>query len=93
MLAKLSSRGRVTLPKRVRQELQLKPGTEFEVALIEGKIILQPVTKQEELQQTLARLRKIVYGMNLLDELALERQREKNREHILEQKNKHHGTH
>lgn len=85
MSVRLSSKGQLVLPKHIRQELQLKPGAEFEVDIVDGKIILQPVLKQEELQQILVELRQIVRGTSLSEELELERQQEKNREHQLEQ--------
>ncbi len=85
MSVKLSSKGQLVLPKHIRQELQLKPGAEFEVDIVDGKIILQPVLKQEELQQILTELRQIVRGTNLMEELETERQQEKNREQQFEQ--------
>ena len=85
MSVKLSSKGQLVLPKRVRQKLDLKPGAEFEIDIIDGKIILHPVHKQEELQKTLAKLRQIVHGTHLADDLRAERQQEMDREHKLEQ--------
>jgi AbrB family looped-hinge helix DNA binding protein len=85
MTVKLSSKGQLVLPKHVRQELQLQSGAEFEVEIVDGKIVLQPVLKQEELQNILARLRKIVQGADLRAELEAERQEEKKREQKLEQ--------
>lgn len=85
MPIKLSSKGQLVLPKQVRQELQLQPGAEFEVNIVDGKIILQPILKQEELQQILVRLRKIVQGTSLTAELKAERQAEMKREQQLEQ--------
>jgi AbrB family transcriptional regulator (stage V sporulation protein T) len=88
MSVKLSSKGQLVLPKHIRQELQLKPGAEFEVDVVDGKIILQPVLKQAELQQILSELRQIVHGTDLtdlMDELEVERQQEMNREQQLEQ--------
>lgn len=85
MSVKLSSKGQLVLPKHIRQELQLKAGAEFEVEIVGGKIILQPVLKQEALQQILAELRQSVHGTNLRDELEAARQQEINRERQLEQ--------
>lgn len=85
MPVRLSSKGQLVLPKHIRQELQLKPGAEFEVDIVDGKIILQPVLKQEELQEILAEIREIVRGTKLLDELEVERQQEINRDRQLEQ--------
>lgn len=85
MSVKLSSKGQLVLPKHIRQELQLKPGAEFEVNIVDGKIILQPVLKQEELQQILTELRQIVQGVDLREELKAEREQELEREQQLEQ--------
>jgi antitoxin PrlF len=43
MLLKLSSKGRLTIPKAIREELGLAPGTRFHVELVEGRIILAPI--------------------------------------------------
>ena len=43
MLAKLSSKGQVVIPKAVRKALGLRHGTQFRVQLKEGKIILEPM--------------------------------------------------
>ncbi len=85
MSVKLSSKGQLVLPKHIRQELQLRPGAEFEVDIVDGKIILQPMLKQKELQQILTELRQIVHGMSLTDELEAERKQETKREQQLEQ--------
>jgi AbrB family looped-hinge helix DNA binding protein len=85
MSVKLSSKGQLVLPKHIRQALQLKPGAEFEVDIVDGKIILRPVLKQKELQQILTEIRQIVHGTNLMNELEAERRQEKNREQQLEQ--------
>ena len=85
MPVKLSSKGQLVLPKRIRQKLELKPGAEFEVEVVDGKIVLKPVQKQEKLQQTLAKLRQIVQGTGLREELEIERKQERDRERQLEQ--------
>lgn len=43
MLAKLSSKGQVVIPRPVREALGLKQGVRFDVRLDEGKIILEPL--------------------------------------------------
>lgn len=40
---KMSSRGQVVIPKRIRQTLNLKEGTEFLVNLEDGRILLEPL--------------------------------------------------
>jgi AbrB family looped-hinge helix DNA binding protein len=43
MLARLSSKGQLVIPRAIRQALKLRTGTQFHVQLREGKIILEPV--------------------------------------------------
>lgn len=44
MPAKVTSKGQITIPKRVRDALGLKSGTQVEFALEEGRAILIPVS-------------------------------------------------
>lgn len=44
MLARLSSKGQLVIPKALRQALGLRAGTEFDIRLTEGKILLEPIT-------------------------------------------------
>lgn len=39
---RLSSRGQVVLPKRIREKHQLEPGQEFEIVETEDGILLRP---------------------------------------------------
>lgn len=43
MLARLSSKGQLVIPKAIRQALGLRAGTQFHVRLDEDRIILEPV--------------------------------------------------
>lgn len=43
MLARLSSKGQLIIPKSVRESLRLAPGTRFHVEIVEEKIVLQPI--------------------------------------------------
>jgi len=43
MLARLSSKGQLVIPKAVRRALGLEAGTRFHVQLKDGKIVLEPV--------------------------------------------------
>lgn len=40
MAAKVTSKGQITIPKRVREALGLKPGTRVEFSLEEGRAVL-----------------------------------------------------
>jgi len=44
-IAKLSSQGRVTIPKDLRIKHNIKPGTKFSFIEKEGEILLKPVHK------------------------------------------------
>ena len=43
VLARLSSKGQVVLPKTLREALHLQPGTQFDVRVVDGAILLQPL--------------------------------------------------
>ncbi len=43
MLTKLSSKGQLVIPKKVRQALGLKHGDRFHIHVVEGKIVLEPI--------------------------------------------------
>jgi len=43
MLARLSSKGQIVIPKEVRESLGLEHGTEFHVQVEAGRIVLQPI--------------------------------------------------
>ncbi len=45
MLIRISSNGQFTIPKSIRDLLQLKTGDQFQARVQNGKIILEPVTK------------------------------------------------
>jgi AbrB family looped-hinge helix DNA binding protein len=42
-LIRLSAKGQLVIPKAIRQTLGLYPGTQFQIELLEDKIILEPV--------------------------------------------------
>jgi len=43
--AKLSSKGQLIIPKKYRQQLNLKPGDEFNVLIKDGYLVLSPAEK------------------------------------------------
>jgi AbrB family looped-hinge helix DNA binding protein len=43
MLAKLSSKGQLVIPKSIRKTLDLRPGTEMHIEIADHKIIIEPV--------------------------------------------------
>lgn len=44
-LTKLSTKGQVVLPKEVREALGLSTGTELEVEIQDGAVLLRPIRK------------------------------------------------
>jgi len=44
LLARLSSKGQLVIPKAIREAMKLHKGTLFRVQIAEGKLILEPVT-------------------------------------------------
>jgi antitoxin PrlF len=85
MNVKLSSKGQLVIPKKIREALNLQPGTEFDVELINGKILLNPIVDKENLEQIIKELQELAKGSNLLDALAEERRWELEKEHRREQ--------
>lgn len=85
MIVKLSSKGQLVIPRRIRQALDLKPGTEFEVELVDGQIVMRPVIDKAELEQIIGELRRFAQGTDLLDDLEREHRREIERERRREQ--------
>ncbi|MGD9050030.1 MAG: AbrB/MazE/SpoVT family DNA-binding domain-containing protein [Anaerolineae bacterium] len=71
MLARLSSKGQLVIPKAVRQALDLRPGTPIHVRVKDKEIILQPlgVSQIEALYGKYA-------GTDLLDDLEVEHRQE-----------------
>ncbi len=53
MLLRLSSKGQLVLPKSIRQELRLEHGDQFRAKVVDGKIVLEPVTKKENVIRNL----------------------------------------
>jgi len=43
MLVKLSSKGQLIIPKDIRNKMALHQGSEFEILLQDGQIVLKPI--------------------------------------------------
>lgn len=71
MLLRLSSKGQLVIPKTIRESLRLKNGDQFQVRIVDGKIVLDPVAKGlvEKLHGKYA-------GYNMLKTLEEEHKRE-----------------
>ena len=83
VVTKLSSKGQLVIPKRVRQALRLKAGMTFAVEIEEGRIILHPVGDSEAINEILDELRQLVGAdadAPLLDDLESEHRQELERD-------------
>ncbi len=80
MITKLSSKGQLIIPKKIRQALDLKPGAEFNVELVGKEIILRPVMDEAELNTIIQELRELAQGADLLADLEADRQWELEKE-------------
>lgn len=85
MVTKLSSKGQLVIPKEIRQALNLEPGTEFEIEVVEGQIVLKPLVDKDEVRRIVAEMRRLVDGVDLVDDIEAEHRREIERDHIREQ--------
>ena len=87
MLVRLSSKGQLVIPKKIRQALRLQAGAEFEVELIDGRIILEPILAPQEVDRIIAKLQDLAAGADLIKELETEHhweiERERKHEHTL----------
>jgi AbrB family looped-hinge helix DNA binding protein len=72
MLIRLSSKGRLVIPKALRESLRLQNNNLFRVQVKDGKIILEPLSKE-----VVNRLRGKNAGHNLLNALEDEHRQEK----------------
>jgi AbrB family looped-hinge helix DNA binding protein len=55
-MAKVDSKGRIVLPKEVRERLGITPGTEVEVHEEDGKAVVEPEANPEEVIERMDRL-------------------------------------
>jgi antitoxin PrlF len=60
MEAKLSSKGQATIPKAVRERLQIKPGDRFKFFFHPDGVIILPRIPTKRLRGTVPRLRRAV---------------------------------
>lgn len=55
-MARIDTKGRVTLPKAVREDLGLEPGTEVEVHDEDGRVVIEPERDPEDVIADLERM-------------------------------------
>jgi AbrB family looped-hinge helix DNA binding protein len=79
-LARLSTKGQLVIPAKIREELGIEPGTQFEIRQLNGRLILEPQNLAAKLRRIKA-MRGIAAGEpSLSDELIEDRRRERERE-------------
>ncbi len=62
---RITSKGQVTIPQRIREQAGLHPDTEVEFEWVRGKVILKPMGKrQSQGQRAVARLRGSLKHLN-----------------------------
>jgi antitoxin PrlF len=67
MTAIVSEKGRVTIPKAVRDQLGLMPGTVLELEAVNGKMIGTKITKENVFRQWRGRGKGVVEKMGGVD--------------------------
>lgn len=75
-MPRVTSKGQVTLPKRIRDELGLVPGSEVEFEVIQGQVVLRKKMSEEKLARWRGYLRGKLPGDSVdafLDEVRGER--------------------
>jgi len=75
METRLSSKGQVVIPRKVREELDLEPGTVLRVHVDGRRIVLEPVS-----QALVAELYGMFEGVDMLSDLEEEHAREVERD-------------
>jgi len=51
---RLDSKGRVTIPQSIRESLDLDPGEEVTVELVDGRVVVQPRVSRDQFIETMA---------------------------------------
>jgi len=51
---RLDSKGRVTIPQSIRESLDLDPGEEVTVELVDGRVVVQPRVSRHRFIETMA---------------------------------------
>ena len=72
MLARLSSKGQIVIPKEVRESLGLERGTEFHVQVEAGRTVRQPIGPS-----VIDKLYGMLTGLDLLNQLENEHRQER----------------
>ena len=76
MVVRLSSKGQLVIPRKIRKALNLRPGAAFELELIGDQIILKPLPAQQSFEKVIDSLYGLLAGEPLLEMLAEEHRQE-----------------
>jgi AbrB family looped-hinge helix DNA binding protein len=76
MVVRLSSKGQLVIPRKIRKALNLRPGAAFELELTGEQIILKPLAAPQSFEEVIDSLYGLLAGEPLLDMLAEEHRQE-----------------
>ncbi len=79
MKVKLSSKGQIVIPKKIRKALSLEAGTELEVKLVDNQIVPYPIVNKKTTMQTIEALYGMFAELDLLSDLDDARKQENDR--------------
>lgn len=80
MIVKMSSKGQLVIPKSIRKALLLKPGSEVDLKLVGGKVILRPIIDKTRASTALGSLRGKLKDVNLFELYEGDRQLEREKD-------------
>jgi AbrB family looped-hinge helix DNA binding protein len=76
MIVRLSSKGQLVIPRKVREELMLGTGTELELRVVDRSIVIRPLADKGEQRRAVDRLYGMLPGPSLVTALEAEHQEE-----------------
>jgi AbrB family looped-hinge helix DNA binding protein len=79
-LAKLSTKGQLVIPAKIREELGIAPGTQFAIYQINGRLVLDPQNLEAKLRRIKAMRGYTAGGRSGTEILLEDRRQERERE-------------
>jgi AbrB family looped-hinge helix DNA binding protein len=76
MVVRLSSKGQLVIPRKVREELMLRTGTELDLRVVDRSIVIRPLADEGERHRAVDRLYGMLPGSSLVAALEAEHQEE-----------------
>lgn len=80
MVVKLSSKGQMVIPKKIRKQLALENGMSFDIEVVGREIRLRPRYNRQRALAAIEQLRGSMPDVDLISDLEKERQRERLRD-------------